>query len=131
MITLFLVLNNKKEENNMPTRKDNFNAILNLINDKDLIDFIKNEINAIDKHNAMVKTTRSKTCAANDELTDKIANIVGSDYMTINQIIDACQEPDLTQQQIVYRCTVLVNDGIFEKKQKNINGKRLVVYRHK
>lgn len=129
MITLFL--NNKKEENNMPTRKDNFNAILNLINDKDLIDFIKNEINAIDKHNAMVKTTRSKTCAANDELTDKIANIVGSDYMTINQIIDACQENDLTQQQIVYRCTVLVNDGIFEKKQKNINGKRLVVYRHK
>ena len=115
----------------MPTRKDNFNAILNLINDKDLIDFIKNEINAIDKQNAMVKTTRSKTCAANDELTDKIANIVGSDYMTINQIIDACQEPYLTQQQIVYRCTVLVNDGIFEKKQKNINGKRLVVYRHK
>lgn len=115
----------------MPTRKDNFNAILNLINDKDLIEFIKNEINAIDKHNAMVKTARSKTCAANDELTDKIANIVGPDYMTINQIIDACQEPDLTQQQIVYRCTVLVNDGIFEKKQKNINGKRLVVYRHK
>lgn len=81
-----------------------------------LVAFFDNEIELLDKRAAKAKTSKPK--AENDILTTLAIVVMGTDTMTIPEIVDAINadnpDVDATAQKMVYRLNKLVKTGIIE-----------------
>ena len=81
-----------------------------------LVAFFDNEIELLNKRAAKAKTSKPK--AENDILTTLAITAMGTDTMTIPEIVDAINadnpDVDATAQKMVYRLNKLVKTGIVE-----------------
>lgn len=114
------------------TKKDRFNTLIALLNGDivlediadvaDLVEFCDKEIAALDKKAAKAKETATKKKAEGDELTDKIAGVLTSDFATIADIVKALNDDDVTNQKASYRLNKLAEAGKAEKGEITIAG---------
>lgn len=95
---------------------DAFNA--NLITEEEdarLAEFLKHEIEQLDKRAASAKKYAKKNSKATDELADAIMYVLTGDNQTIPEIVDAVKavnaESAITPQKATYRLTKLVEAG--------------------
>lgn len=99
------------------TKKDYFNVIKGLVNDRqDLVDFIDHEIELLNKKSS--RTAPTKTQVENEAIKEKIvATLVELDrYATITEIQNANTElADLSNQKISALLKQLVDTNIVEK----------------
>lgn len=81
-----------------------------------LVAFFDNEIELLNKRAAKAKTSKPK--AENDILTTLAIAVMGTDTMTIPEIVNAINadnpDVDATPQKMVYRLDKLVKTGIVE-----------------
>lgn len=87
-----------------------------------LVAFFDNEIDLLDKRAARAKTTKPK--AEEDILTTLAIAVMGSDTMTIPEIVEAINadnpDVDATPQKMVYRLNKLVKSGIVKSDSTSI-----------
>ena len=99
------------------TKKDYFNVIKGLVNDRqDLVDFIDHEIELLNKKSS--RTAPTKIQVENEAIKEKIvATLVELDrYATITEIQNANTElADLSNQKISALLKQLVDTNIVEK----------------
>ena len=109
------------------TKRDNYNSLITLLNDaivagtieteeaSRLNEFLKHEIDQLDKRAASAKKYAKKNSKATDELADAIMGILTADNQTIPEIVDAVKAVDaesaITPQKATYRLTKLVEAG--------------------
>lgn len=101
------------------SRRSNFEELLNLVqqckdesdfdyNYDDLIDFIHSEVATLDVRAAKA---RDKNAARADDLTERVREALTEDYSTIDDVVDALNDPDITRGKVKYRLNKMAEMG--------------------
>lgn len=107
-------------ENTKVTKKDNFIAIVNVLEDAgrtDLADVIKHEIELLENKAAKAKETAAKKKVEGDALRDAVKAALTDELCTIADITAKVEGDDVTTAKVQYRLNALVNAGIARKEQ--------------
>ena len=109
------------------TKRDNFNEIIEILEDAerdDLIDFVKHEIELLDKKAASAKVVAAKKKATADGLSDAILAVLTDKPMLLADLATTVVEtnPDATAAKCQYRLNKLVESGDVVKAQISVPG---------
>lgn len=122
------------------TKKDYYTNIINLIDgkefnieEKELIDFCKREIDMLDEKAARARAAAEKKKEVGDPLLDIVYSALTPEPQLISDITitvneTANLEEQITSAKVIYRLTVLVNEGKAIKNITTIEGHQLVTY---
>lgn len=118
------------------TKKNVFDALINFANGGELayegaegtvvIDmealklFAEHEIQLLDKKAAKAKETAKAKKAANDELTEAIAQVLTDEFQTIAEVTAQIEGEDVTTAKVQYRLNALVKAHAAEKGEVTI-----------
>ena len=125
------------------TKKERFETLIALFNgditvediaaDADYVGFFEKEIAARDKKAVKAKETQAKKKAEGDELTDRIAGVLTSEFATISDIVKALGDEDVSNQKASYRLGKLAEAGKAVKGELNVGGegkaRKVVAYK--
>ena len=105
------------------TKKDNFIAIVNVLEDAgrtDLADVIKHEIELLENKAAKAKETAAKKKVEGDALRDAVQAVLTDELCTIADITAKVEGEDVTAAKVQFRLNALVNAGIARKEQISV-----------
>lgn len=77
-------------------------------NYKELKDFISNELTTLDTRAAKA---RAHTASKGDDLTERVREVLVEDYATIDDIVEALNDPEATRGRVQYRLNKLAETG--------------------
>ena len=107
-------------ENTKVTKKDNFIAIVDVLeaaDRTDLADVIKHEIELLEAKAAKAKAAAEKKKTEGDALYDAVAAALTSDFATIADITAKVEGDGVTAAKVQYRLNKLVANGVATKEQ--------------
>ena len=94
----------------------------------DILTMVAKERAALDRKNAKAKERAAEKRAAGDELRAAVKGVLGSEPMTIGEIITALGDESLTPAKITARTRQLVATGEVEKSIVKCDGRKLTAY---
>ena len=96
----------------------------------DLIKFLDNEIEILDRKAEKAKERAAQKRAEGDELRALVQSKLTNDYQTIKEICSTIEDEEITKAKVVARLTQLVKEGIAEKEDvKTEDNKKVKAYR--
>lgn len=122
---------------NRITKKDQYNALTSLIDyaesngatiDGDITfdglrEFIAHEIELLDAKTAAAQKRAAEKKQKGDALREEIYNTLSdTDFMTIDQIVEAINDPNVTRNMVTSRLSQLNSLGSVEKTMATIEG---------
>lgn len=119
------------------TKKDMYNGLIATLTEnfgdevKDYVDFLQGEIDALDARAEKEKARRAAKKAEGDDLKDAVANAIGADPITAEDIAEGLADefPEITKAKVTYRASQLAKEGIIYKVQvKTEDGRKVVAY---
>ena len=118
------------------TKRDNFNAIIEVLTDagrEDLAKVIEHEIELLDAKSSKAKATAAKKKAEGDALRNAVQAVLTDELQTIADITAKVEGEDVSAAKVQYRLNVLVGTGIAVKEQVTIgegeSRRKLMAYR--
>ena len=125
---------NKIMEDKKLTKKDYYNEILSILTEKDesqeLIDFVQNQIDTLDKRAEKAKERAAEKRAEGDELRETVKSVLTNDFQTVENIVSAINDEEISKAKVIARLTQLVTLGEVEKTDvKSDDGKTRKAYR--
>lgn len=105
------------------TKRDNFTAIIEVLNDagrSDLADVIAHEIELLDNKAAKAKATAAKKKVDGDALRDAVQAVLTDELATIADVTAKVEGEDVTTAKVQFRLNALVNAGIARKEQVTV-----------
>ena len=118
------------------TKKDNFNAIIEVLTEvgrEDLAKVIEHEIELLDAKSSKAKATAAKKKAEGDALRDAVQAVLTDELQTIADITAKFEGEDVSAAKVQYRLNALVGAGIAVKEQVTIgegeSRRKLMAYR--
>jgi hypothetical protein len=106
------------------TKRDNFNAIIEVLTDagrEDLAKVIKHEIELLDNKAAKAKATAAKKKTEGDALSDAVAAVLTDEFCTIADITDKVVfDGEVSTAKVQYRLNDLVKRGVAIKEQVTV-----------
>lgn len=108
-----------------------FEEIRNLIEDvefedaaeqAELIEFVDKQIETLNARKAAAAKRAEKKRQESDELTDRIYDVIGEDYITVDEVVAALNDEDVTRNKVTARLGKLVRNGAIEKAKIKIEG---------
>lgn len=96
-----------------------------------LVEFCDDQLNALAVKAAKAKEQAIQKKAESDALTSAIADVLTSEYQTVNEImVNFAEDEEITKAKIVSRLGKLVRDNVAEKESvKDGDNKKVVAYR--
>jgi hypothetical protein len=96
-----------------------------------LVEFCDDQLNALAVKAAKAKEQAIQKKAESDALTSAIADVLTSEYQTVNEImVNFTEDEEITKAKIVSRLGKLVRDNVAEKETvKDGDNKKVVAYR--
>ena len=119
------------------TKKDMYNGLIATLTEnfgdevKEYVDFLQGEIDALDNRAKKEKARRAAKKAEGDDLKDAVANAIGADPITAEDIAEGLVDefPEVTKAKVTYRASQLAKDGVIYKVQvKTEDGRKVVAY---
>lgn len=118
------------------TKETYFNELKGIINAADIdvetredyIAFIDKQIEMLDKKKEASKARRAAKTAESDALTDQIYSLLTDEAQTVEEILVALDEEDLTRAKVVSRLGKLVRAGQATKEPIKVDGQRRTAY---
>ncbi len=98
-------------------------------NQADLLEFIDKQIEALEKRKASAAERAEKKRNESDALTDLILNQVGEDLITVDEIVDALNDEEITRNKVTARLGKLVKSGLIVKEAVKVDGNKRMAYR--
>ena len=99
------------------TKKENFNAIANILNEMgnhDFDEFIAHEVELLGRKKGSTKPTKKQV--ANEALKERILGILSDEGMTVTEIMTTLNEDNLTNQKVSAVLRLMKeNDGTVKK----------------
>ena len=97
------------------TKKDNFNAIVEVLETAgrtDLADVVRHEIELLDAKAAKAKATAAKKKVEGDALRDAVQAVLTDELQTIADVTAQIEGEDVSTSRVQYRLNSLVSNGI-------------------
>lgn len=119
------------------TKKDMYAGLIATLTEnfgdevKEYVDFLEGEIKALDARAEKEKARRAAKKAEGDDLRDAVANAIGADPITAEDIAEGLVDefPEVTKAKVTYRASQLAKDGVIYKVQvKTEDGRKVVAY---
>lgn len=98
---------------------------------QEYVEFLDKEIDTIKARAEKEKARRAAKKAEGDELKDAVAEAIGAEPVTAQEIADALADefPEVTKAKVTYRAGQLVKDGaIFKVQVKTEDNRKVVAY---
>lgn len=95
---------------------------------EDYIAFIDKQIEMLDKKKEASKARRAAKTAESDALTDRIYSLLTDEAQTVEEVLIALDEEDLTRAKVVSRLGKLVRAGQATKEPIKVDGQRRTAY---
>lgn len=120
------------------TRKDYFNAIRAMVEGieavgeytaDEVLAFIDNEIEKIDNKAAKAKEKAAEKKAETDALKDRVFAVITEEAQTVDTIVAAIADPEVTKSKVVSRLTALAKDGAIVKEEVKTEAGKRVAYK--
>ena len=118
------------------TKRDNFNAIIEVLTDagrEDLAKVIEHEIELLDAKSSKAKATAAKKKTEGDALRDAVQAVLTDELQTIADITAKVEGEDVSAAKVQYRLNALVGAGIAVKEQVTVgegeSRRKLMAYR--
>lgn len=90
------------------------------------LDFIDKQLETLEKRKVAAAARAEKKRAESDALTEEIFGLLGTDLMTVDDIVVALDSEEVTRNKVTARLSKLFNAGKIEKESvKTDNGKRM------
>lgn len=102
------------------TKRDNFNAIIEVLTDagrEDLAKVIEHEIELLDNKAAKAKATAAKKKTEGDALRDAVQAVLTDELQTIADVTAKVEGDEITSAKVQFRLNALVGAGIASKEQ--------------
>ena len=114
-----------------------FNELIALVNATvedeaeraDYVDFLEKQVAALEKRKEYAKNKAAEKKEASDELTERIYGVIGADLMTVDEIVLAVDEEDVTRNKVTSRLGKLVKAGRIVKEAVRVEKNRRMAYR--
>lgn len=114
------------------TKRECFEAIREYVKDTEYVEFIDQEIAAIDARAEKERERRAAKRAEGDALKDAIKAAIDevNEPITAEEIADRLVEdyPGVTKAKVTYRASALVKDGEIDKCDVKIDKRKVVAY---
>lgn len=118
------------------TKKERYAELIQIVeasendNKGELVDFLKKEIEALNKKAEKAAEANAKKRAESDELLATIKGLLTDDLQTTEDILEQLDTEDITKAKVTSRLSKLVRENIAEKAQtKSDDGRRVVAYK--
>lgn len=95
-----------------------------------MLDFIDNQIAAIDRKKEAAIRRAEKKKVESDALKEAIFDKIGEDTLiTVDEIVVAFDDLDITRNKVTARLGKLFNEGRITKEQVKVDGKKKMAYK--
>lgn len=95
----------------------------------ELIEFIDKQMETLDKRKAAAADRAAKKRAESDALTDEIFALIGNEPMTVDEIVLALDNEEVTRNKVTARLGKLVKAGSIVKETVKVEGNKRMAYR--
>lgn len=119
------------------TKADNFaelrNIVIATVEDEakkaDLVAFIDKQLAELEKRKVDAAKRAEKKKAESDELTEEIFDLLGEELTTVDEVVVALDNEDITRAKVTARLGKLVKEGRVVKEAVKVDGKKRMAYR--
>jgi len=95
----------------------------------ELVEFIDKQMETLDKRKAAAADRAAKKKAESDALTDEIFALIGDKPITVDEIVVALDNEDVTRNKVTARLGKLVKAGSIVKETVKVEGNKRMAYR--
>ena len=95
----------------------------------ELLEFIDKQIEAIEKRKVAAANRAEKKKAESDALTDAILAQIGEELITVDEIVVALDDEEVTRNKVTARLGKLVKAGVITKETVKVDGNKRMAYR--
>ena len=95
----------------------------------ELLEFIDKQMETLDKRKAAAADRAAKKKAESDALTDEIFALIGDKPITVDEIVVALDNEDVTRNKVTARLGKLVKAGSIVKETVKVEGNKRMAYR--
>lgn len=96
----------------------------------ELVEFIDKQIEMLEKRKASAADRAAKKKAESDALTDEIFALIGEDLITVDEIVAALDNEEVTRNKVTARLGKLVKaEKIVKESVKTEDGNKRMAYR--
>ena len=107
--------------------------VLDVVQDEEkqdeLLEFIDKQLAALEKRKENAAKRAEKKRAESDALTDEILAKLGNELATVNEIVLAFDDEEITRAKVTSRLGKLVKAGLAVKEAVKVDGKQRMAYR--
>ena len=107
--------------------------ILDTVQDEEkqneLLEFIDKQVEALEKRKVAAAGRAKKKKAESDALTDAILAQIGEELITVDEIVIALNDEEITRNKVTARLGKLVKAGMIEKEYVKVEGNKRMAYR--
>lgn len=119
------------------TKADNFaelrNIVIATVEDEakkdDLVAFIDKQLAELEKRKVDAAKRAEKKKAESDELTEEIFDLLGEELTTVDEVVVALDNEEITRAKVTARLGKLVKEGRIVKEAVKVDGKKRMAYR--
>ena len=102
--------------------------VLNDAECEDMLAFIDNEMELLEKRKASAAKRAEKKKQESDALTDRIYALLDEDLITVDEILEELDDEEVTRNKVTARLGKLVKAGKVEKETVKVDGNRRMAY---
>lgn len=95
----------------------------------ELLEFIDKQIEAIEKRKVAAANRAEKKKAESDALTDAILAQIGEELITVDEIVVALDDEEVTRNKVTARLGKLIKAGVITKETVKVDGNKRMAYR--
>ena len=94
----------------------------------ELIDFIDKQVETLNKRKIAAADRAAKKRAESDALTEEILGVIGTNPMTVDEIVLALDNEEVTRNKVTARLGKLVKNESIVKVDVKVDGKKRMAY---
>lgn len=95
----------------------------------DLLEFIDKQIEALEARKAAAAKRAEKKRAESDALTDAVLAQIGDELITVDEIVVALDDENVTRNKVTARLGKLVKAGLIVKDTVKVDGNKRMAYK--
>lgn len=95
----------------------------------ELIEFIDKQVETLEKRKVAAAERAERKRAESDAMTEAILGMLGDELMTVDEIVVALDDEEVTRNKVTARLGKLVKAGTVEKDTVKVDGKKKMAYR--
>lgn len=96
---------------------------------EDLLEFIDKQLELIEKRKVAASEKAAKKKSESDALTETIFSLIGEDLITVDEIVEAINDENVTRNKVTARLGKLVKNELIVKVAVKMDGNKRMAYR--